>query len=141
MTYFQVTHDGTGLVATFEAYGKTDAVYAAAKEWGNQVRGQGSQWTVVKVKAPAEPRIMQTYYVCGVKRESANTAEFGYGDFPRYTPYIAFTVEADTRRSACSKARKKNPSYSFNQNSVNSNPIYTDADLPNYLREGLEVTS
>ena len=141
MNHFQVTHDNTGLVGTFEAYGRTDAVYAAAKEWGNQVRGQGSEWTVVKVKKPAEPRIMQTYYVCGVRRENDNTAEFGYGDYPRHTPYVAFTVEAETRRLACNKARKVNPRYSFDQNSVNSNPIYTTADLPNYLREEWEVSA
>jgi len=140
MAYFKVTHLATELSETFQASTQRGAVYEAARKWGNQVRGQGNEWTAVKVKAPkkvADPHGMKTYYIIGEKRENANTAEFGYGDYPRYTPYIALTVEAETKRKAQNKAKKVNSNFSFGGQF--GNQVYTDADLPNYLAKDLEI--
>ena len=58
MAYFKVTHLATELSETFQASTQRGAVYEAAREWGNQVRGQGNEWTAVKVKAPKKLLIL-----------------------------------------------------------------------------------
>ena len=140
MAYFEVTHIATKLTGTFQASTQRGACLEAAGIWGNQVRGQGSEWTAVKTKAPkkiAEPHVKKTYYIISEKRENDNTPEFGYGDYPSYTPYIALTVEADTKRKAQNKAKKINPNFSFGGQF--GNQVYTNADLPSYLRKELET--
>mgnify|MGYP003659574580 CR=1 FL=1 len=75
---------------------------------------------------------MDKYYIVCEKYENDNTPEFGYGDFPRYTPYIALTVEAETRRKAQNKAKKINSRLGFS--GMFGDRIYIDKDLPDYLR-------
>jgi hypothetical protein len=140
MAYFQVTHLATELTGTFQASTQRGACLEAANAWGNQVRGQGNEWTAVKTKAPkkiAEPQIMKTYYIIGEKRENANTAEFGYGDYPRRTPYIAMTLQAETKRKAQNIAKKASSRFTFGGQF--GNQVYTDADLPSYIAKDLEA--
>jgi hypothetical protein len=140
MAYFQVTHLATELTGTFQASTQRGACLEAANAWGNQVRGQGNEWTAVKTKAPkkiAEPQIMKTYYIIGEKRENANTAEFGYGDYPRRTPYIAMTLQAETKRKAQNIAKKASSRFTFG--GMFGNQVYTDADLPSYIAKDLEA--
>ncbi len=140
MTYFKVTHLATELTGTFQASTQRGACLEAANAWGNQVRGQGNEWTAVKTKAPkkiAEPQIMKTYYIIGEKRENANTAEFGYGDYPRRTPYIAMTLQAETKRKAQNIAKKASSRFTFG--GMFGNQVYTDADLPSYIAKDLEA--
>tara|TARA_B110000444_G_C18815870_1_gene585111 strand:+ start:1615 stop:1833 length:219 start_codon:yes stop_codon:yes gene_type:complete len=56
---------------------------------------------------------MKKYNVIQETYENANTPEFGFGDFPRRTPYIALTVEAETPRKAMNKAKKIDPALCF----------------------------
>ena len=53
------------------------------------------------------------YHVIKERYKNDNTAEFGFGDFPERTPYIALTVEAETRRKAMNKAKKIDHRLSF----------------------------
>ena len=69
---------------------------------------------------------MTTYHIIKEKYENDNTAEFGYGDFPRRTPYIALTVEAETKRKAQNKAKKIDPRLSFS--GMFGDKIYTDTE-------------
>tara|TARA_R110000765_G_scaffold245680_1_gene347754 strand:- start:876 stop:1301 length:426 start_codon:yes stop_codon:yes gene_type:complete len=140
MAYFQVTHIATELTGTFQAGTRRGACLEAASIWGNQVRGMGSEWTAVKTKAPkkiAEPQIMKTYYIIGEKYENDNTPEFGYGDYPRRTPYIAMTLQAETKRKAQNIAKKTSSRFTFG--GMFGNQVYTDADLPSYIAKDLEV--
>ena len=140
MAYFQVTHIATELTGTFQAGTRRGACLEAASIWGNQVRGMGSEWTAVKTKAPkkiAEPQIMKTYYIIGEKYENDNTREFGYGDYPRRTPYIAMTLQAETKRKAQNIAKKTSSRFTFG--GMFGNQVYTDADLPSYIAKDLEV--
>ena len=140
MAYFQVTHIATELTGTFQAGTRRGACLEAASIWGNQVRGMGSEWTAVKVKAPkkvAEPQIMKTYYIIGEKYENDNTPEFGHGDYPRRTPYIAMTLQAETKRKAQNIAKKTSSRFTFG--GMFGNQVYTDADLPSYIAKDLEV--
>lgn len=75
---------------------------------------------------------MQTYYIIGEKYENANTAEFGFGDFPKRTPYVAAVVEAETLRKAQNKAKKTNANFMFS--GMFGNRVHTDETLPDYLR-------
>jgi len=137
MAYYEVTHLNTKLTGTFFATTQKGAVYEAARQWGNQVKGQGKEWTSVKVKAPRkvpEPHILKKYYICKTRRKTANTAEFGYGDYPSYTPYVALAVEAETRRLAQNKAKKLDPRSGYSFGGQFGNLIYTDANLPQWLR-------
>ena len=138
MGYFEVTHSATGTKGVFKGSTQRGAIYEAVNEWGRSICALGNEWTAVKVKAPKkapEPSIMKTYYVIGEKRENDNTAEFGYGDYPRKTPYIMLTVEAETSRKAQNKAKKINPRLAFGGQF--GNWLHTDADLPAYLRKTL----
>jgi len=140
MAYFQVTHIATELTGTFQAGTRRGACLEAASIWGNQVRGMGSEWAAVKTKAPkkiAEPQIMKTYYIIGEKYENDNTPEFGYGDYPRRTPYIAMTLQAETKRKAQNIAKKTSSRFTFG--GMFGNQVYTDADLPSYIAKDLEV--
>ena len=140
MAYFQVTHIATELTGTFQAGTRRGACLEAASIWGNQVRGMGSEWTAVKVKAPkkvAEPQIMKTYYIIAEKYENDNTPEFGHGDYPRRTPYIAMTLQAETKRKAQNIAKKASSRFTFG--GMFGNQVYTDADLPSYIAKDLEA--
>ena len=140
MAYFQVTHLATELTGTFQASTQRGACLEAANAWGNQVRGMGSEWTAVKVKAPkkvAEPQIMKTYYIIAEKYENDNTPEFGHGDYPRRTPYIAMTLQAETKRKAQNIAKKASSRFTFG--GMFGNQVYTDADLPSYIAKDLEA--
>ena len=140
MAYFQVTHLATELTGTFQASTQRGACLEAANAWGNQVRGMGSEWTAVKVKAPkkvAEPQIMKTYYIIGEKYENDNTPEFGHGDYPRRTPYIAMTLQAETKRKAQNIAKKASSRFTFGGQF--GNQVYTDADLPSHIAKDLEA--
>jgi len=142
MAFFKVTHIATKLTGTFQASTQRGACLEAASVWGNQVRGMGSEWTAVKTKAPkkiAEPHVTKTYYIIGEKYENDNTPEFGHGDYPRRTPYIALTVEADTKRTAQNIAKKASSRFTFGGQF--GNQVYTDADLPRYLRKELEAAA
>jgi len=77
---------------------------------------------------------MTTYHIIGRKRENDNTAEFGFGDYPRYTSFVTLTVEADTVRKAQNKAKKIDKNISFS--GMFGNTIYADADLPSMYRTG-----
>tara|TARA_R110000787_G_scaffold277554_1_gene386971 strand:+ start:211 stop:525 length:315 start_codon:yes stop_codon:yes gene_type:complete len=55
---------------------------------------------------PSKESEMNTYHVVRDFFESENTAEFGFGDFPKRTSYIDFSVKADTKRKAMHKAKK-----------------------------------
>jgi len=68
---------------------------------------------------------MDTYHVIKMKYENDNTAEFGFGDFPTYTPYIAVTVKAETRRKAMNRAKKFDPTLKFS--GMFGARIYTEA--------------
>jgi hypothetical protein len=140
MAYFKVTHLATELTGTFQASTQRGACLEAANAWGNQVRGMGSEWTAVKVKAPkkvAEPQIMKTYYIIAEKYENDNTPEFGHGDYPRRTPYIAMTLQAETKRKAQNIAKKASSRFTFG--GMFGNQVYTDADLPSYIAKDLEA--
>ena len=140
MAYFKVTHLATELTGTVQASTQRGACLEAANAWGNQVRGMGSEWTAVKVKAPkkvAEPQIMKTYYIIGEKYENDNTPEFGHGDYPRRTPYIAMTLQAETKRKAQNIAKKASSRFTFG--GMFGNQVYTDADLPSYIAKDLEA--
>ena len=140
MAYFEVTHIATELTGTFQAGTRRGACLEAASIWGNQVRGMGSEWTAVKVKAPkkvAEPQIMKTYYIIAEKYENDNTPEFGHGDYPRRTPYIAMTLQAETKRKAQNIAKKASSRFTFG--GMFGNQVYTDADLPSYIAKDLEA--
>ena len=133
MAYYKVIHLGTELSGVFNSTTQKGAIYEAARQWGNQVKGQGKQWTSVKVKAPKkvlEPRIMKKYYICKTRRMNDNTAEYGYGDYPSYTPYVSLIVEAETRRLAQNKAKKLDPKSGYSFGGQFGNLIYTDSDLP-----------
>lgn len=56
---------------------------------------------------------MQKYNVIKETYENDNTPEFGHGDWPRTTPYIALTVEAETPLKAMNKAKKIDPTLCF----------------------------
>ncbi len=56
---------------------------------------------------------MTTYYIVSTKYENANTPEFGYGDYPRYTPYVNLRVDAETARKAQNKAKRIDSRISF----------------------------
>ena len=76
---------------------------------------------------------MNIYHVIKEKYENDNTAEFGFGDYPRRTKYIALSVEAETRRKAMNKAKKLIPSLSFS--GMFGDRLYADKDsehLKNY---------
>ncbi len=75
---------------------------------------------------------MEKYYIIGMKYENDNTSEFGYGDYPSCTPYIKLIVNADTKRKAQNKAKKIDSQIFFG--GINGYGIYTDEDLPNYLK-------
>ena len=142
MGFFRVTHLATELTGTFKSGTQRGAVLEAIDVWGNQVRGMGSEWTAVKTKAPkriTEPHVMKTYYIIGEHYENDNTPEFGMGDYPRYTPYIALTVEAETKRKAQNLAKKVNSRFTFGGRF--GNQVYADADLSedHYVRKLLEV--
>ena len=140
MAYFKVTHLATELTGTFQASTQRGACLEAANAWGTQVRGMGSEWTAVKVKAPkkvAEPQIMKTYYIIAEKYENDNTPEFGHGDYPRRTPYIAMTLQAETKRKAQNIAKKASSRFTFG--GMFGNQVYTDADLPSYIAKDLEA--
>ena len=140
MAYFKVTHLATELTGTFQASTQRGACLEAANAWGNQVRGMGSEWTAVKVKAPkkvAEPQIMKTYYIIAEKYENDNTPEFGHGDYPRRTPYIAMTLQAETKLKAQNIAKKASSRITFG--GMFGNQVYTDADLPSYIAKDLEA--
>jgi len=116
MAFFKVTHLATELTGTFQAGTQRGACLEAANVWGNQVRGQGSEWTAVKVKAPkkvAEPHITKMYYITSTTYKNSNTPEHGHGDYPERRLYISCAVKADTRRLAQNKAKKINANYSF----------------------------
>ena len=137
MAHYEVTHIGTQLSGVFNSTTQKGAVYEAARQWGNQVKGQGKQWTSIKVKAPkkvSEPRIMKKYYICKTRYMNDNTPEFGYGDYPSYTPYVSLIVEAETRRLAQNKAKKLDPKSGYSFGGQFGNLIYTDADLPDSMR-------
>jgi len=143
MSYYEVTHLGTKVSGVFYATSQRGAVFEAARQWGNEVRGKGAEWTSNKVKAPKkvpEPHIMKKYYICGTRTENANTAEFGYGDYPRHTEYVVLAVEAETRRLAQNKAKKLAPSRRLSFSGQFGNKIYTDADLPASVRKEWEQT-
>ena len=76
---------------------------------------------------------MSKYFVISERYENDNTAEFGYGDYPRRTPYIAMSVEAETKRKAQNKAKKINPKLRFS--GMFGDRIYIDSDLPDYLKK------
>ena len=137
MTCYEVTHVATKKSGVFHATSQKGAVYEAARQWGNEVRGQGNEWTSNKVKAPKkvpEPHIMKKYYICKTRRENANTEEFGFGDYPSYTPYVALVVEAETRRLAQNKAKRLDPKAGFSFGGQFGNLMYTNADLPDSIR-------
>mgnify|MGYP003150740706 FL=1 len=69
---------------------------------------------------------MTTWHIIKEKVENANTAEFGFGDFPRRTPYIALTVKADSRRKAMNKAKKIDPRLSFS--GMFGDQLWSDAE-------------
>tara|TARA_R110002074_G_scaffold318473_1_gene488833 strand:- start:143 stop:379 length:237 start_codon:yes stop_codon:yes gene_type:complete len=78
---------------------------------------------------------MKTFYIISEKRENANTAEFGFGDYPRRVPYVNLIVKAETKRKAQNKAKKIDPRIMFG--GMFGDAIFSDADLPTYLRETL----
>ena len=138
MAHYKVTHLGTELSGVFNSTTQKGAIYEAARQWGNLVRGQGKEWTSVKVKVfkkEFEPRVMKKYYICKTRRMNDNTAEYGYGDYPSYTPYVSLTVEAETRRLAQNKAKKLDPRSGYSFGGQFGNLIYTDADLPDAMRK------
>lgn len=75
---------------------------------------------------------MTTYHIIKTKYENENTAEYGYGDFPVYTDYSAFTVEADTPRKAMNAAKKIDARLSFGGRFGNS--VFAASDLPSYIK-------
>ena len=75
---------------------------------------------------------MITFNIIKTKYENDNTAEFGFGDYPRYTPYVAFQVEAETRRKAMNVAKKIDSNLSFGGQF--GNQIYSNKDLPSYIK-------
>jgi len=141
MSYYEVTHLATKVSGVFYATSQRGAVYEAARQWANEVRGKGVEWTSNKVKAPKkvpEPHIMKKYYICVTRTETDNTAEFGYGDYPRYTEYVVLAVEAETRRLAQNKAKRLYPSRKLSFSGQFGDKIYTDADLPTSVRNEWE---
>ena len=69
---------------------------------------------------------MTTWHVIKEKYENDNTAEFGFGDCPRRTSYIAFSVKAESRRKAMNKAKKIDPRLRFS--GMFGDQLWTDAE-------------
>jgi len=57
---------------------------------------------------------MESWYIISETRYSENTADYGYGDFPKSLSKITLRVEAATKRKAQNLAKKISPNkYTF----------------------------
>ena len=68
------------------------------------------------------------FYIISKRTTNDNTAEYGYGDFPKTTYFVSLVVEADTKRKAQNKAKKISPNrYMFG--GINGNEVYSNAEM------------
>ena len=73
---------------------------------------------------------MNTWYIISKKTDNDNTAEFGYGDYPKTTFFVSLVVEAETKRKPQNKAKKISPNrYMFG--GINGNEVYSKDDMAN----------
>ncbi len=49
------------------------------------------------------------YYIISKRTENDNTAEFGFGDFPKTYYFVSLVVDAETKRKAQNQAKKISP--------------------------------
>jgi|TARA_R110000824_G_scaffold230693_1_gene418354 hypothetical protein len=66
------------------------------------------------------------YFVISNKTVTANTAEYGFGDYFDRDYFLNLVVEADTKRKAMNKARKIDSHISFS--GINSDFIFPEGD-------------
>ena len=72
---------------------------------------------------------MESWYIISKTTENDNTAEFGYGDFPKTTYYVSLVVEAETKRKAQNLAKKISPNRRYMFNGINRNEVYSSAEM------------
>jgi hypothetical protein len=66
------------------------------------------------------------YFVISFKTVTANTAEYGFGDYSDRDYFLNLVVEADTKRKAMNKARKIDSRIRFS--GTNSDFIFPEGD-------------
>tara|TARA_B100000780_G_scaffold159597_1_gene111530 strand:- start:7 stop:261 length:255 start_codon:yes stop_codon:yes gene_type:complete len=71
---------------------------------------------------------MSKYYIISKRTENDNTAEFGFGDFPKTYYFVSLVVDAETKRKAQNQAKKISPDrYMFG--GINGNEVYTAEEM------------
>jgi hypothetical protein len=71
---------------------------------------------------------MKNWYIISKTTENDNTAEFGYGDYPKTHRFVSLVVEAETKRKAQNKAKKISPNrYMFG--GINGNEVYSGGEM------------